>query len=77
MTDETVPEKFDPNVDDKFLTPIQVSERYGGQISKQTLANWRSSGEGGPSYMRMGNIILYKLSKLMEWEARGKSDAAQ
>ena len=36
-----------------FLTPAEVSERYGNGLSVRTLANWRSSGTG-PVFSKIG-----------------------
>lgn len=52
----------------QFLTPAEVSERYNGNISTRTLANWRSSGASGPSYCKIGGAVLYPIGKLIEWE---------
>lgn len=50
-----------------FLTPAEVSERYGNGLSVRTLANWRSSGTG-PVFSKIGGCVLYPLNKLIEWE---------
>jgi len=40
------------------------------EVAKQTLFRWRQSGYG-PAWMRVGpRIIRYKVSDVMEWEAR-------
>ena len=41
-----------------FLTPAEVSERYGYGLSVRTLANWRSSGTG-PVFSKIGGCVLY------------------
>lgn len=54
-----------------YLTAAEVSERFGGQLSVRTLANWRSSGIGsGPPFVKLGGKVLYPLSQLREWERR-------
>lgn len=53
----------------KFLTPQELSERYGGRISVRTLANWRSQGSG-PPFTKIGGAILYDNDRLSEWEQR-------
>lgn len=53
----------------QFLTPQEVSDRYGNRISTRTLSNWRSSGLSGPPYTKIGGSVLYPLSKLIEWES--------
>jgi hypothetical protein len=49
-----------------FLSPEEVSARYGGHINKRTLANWRVVG-CGPPFMKIGKI-LYPRKELLEWE---------
>ena len=51
----------------KFLTPAEVSERYGNGLSVRTLENWRSSG-CGPTFCKIGGCVLYPIAKLVEWE---------
>lgn len=54
-----------------YLTPAEVSQRYGGKISTRTLSNWRSSGNGsGPLFTKVGGRVFYPLSKLVAWEAK-------
>lgn len=53
----------------KYLTPQQVSDRYGGRISPRTLANWRYLGNG-PRFVRLGGRIVYALPALEEWERK-------
>lgn len=50
-----------------FLTPKEVSDRYGGRIHTRTLANWRSQGSG-PPFVKIGGAILYPREKLFSWE---------
>jgi hypothetical protein len=50
-----------------FLTPQQLSERWGGRIGVRTLANWRCNG-GGPRYTKIGGAILYKVSDVENYE---------
>ncbi|WP_229656226.1 helix-turn-helix domain-containing protein [Burkholderia pseudomallei] len=52
-----------------FLTPKEVSDRYGGRIAIGTLANWRSAGTG-PTFSRIGGKILYPLDAIVEWERK-------
>lgn len=51
----------------QFLTPADVAERYDGNISVRTLANWRSQGIG-PAFTKVGGSIMYPLNRLVEWE---------
>lgn len=52
-----------------FLTPSELSDRWGHRISPRTLANWRSQG-AGPPFTKVGGAILYSVDKLAEWETR-------
>lgn len=51
-----------------FLSPQQLSERWGGRIKVRTLHNWRTSG-GGPPFTKIGGAVLYKLDDVEKWEA--------
>lgn len=53
----------------KFLTPQELSQRYGGRITVRTLANWRTQG-AGPPFSKIGGAILYPAERLAEWETR-------
>jgi hypothetical protein len=70
-------EPIDPKKTKKpeaYLTPKKVSQRYGGTPAVQTLANWRSNTGGGPPFLRIGNKILYPLSRIEDWERRNTDD---
>lgn len=54
----------------KFLTPKELSDRWGGRITTRTLANWRSTQGSGPPYIKIGGAVLYPLDKLADWETR-------
>ena len=51
-----------------YLTPEELVERYKGQISLRTLANWRCTGEG-PPFTKIGGRVLYLRVAVYEWEA--------
>lgn len=51
------------------LTPEQVSERYAGRVTVETLAQWRWR-KRGPRYMKLGRSVLYSVRDLEAWEAR-------
>ena len=53
-----------------YLTPKQLSERFGG-TALITIANWRNGHgkAGGPPFIKAGGKILYPLSHLLKWEA--------
>jgi hypothetical protein len=52
----------------QYLSPQEVSERYDGNISVRTLANWRTTGSG-PKFIKLGGNIAYPIDKLVEWES--------
>jgi hypothetical protein len=52
-----------------YLTPDEVSARFGGRITVRTLANWRWAGSG-PKFTRAGGRILYPVKELEDWEER-------
>lgn len=54
----------------KYLTPKELSDRYNGRISVGTLANWRSSGNTGPKFTRIGGRIMYPEHEVIAWEQR-------
>jgi hypothetical protein len=51
----------------RYLTPKQVSEKFGGTPAVQTLANWRANTGGGPPFIRIGNRVLYPSDMLDAW----------
>ncbi|WP_443698627.1 helix-turn-helix domain-containing protein [Pseudomonas sp.] len=53
----------------KFMSPQELSDRWGGRISVRTLANWRTQGSG-PAFTKIGGAVLYSRDKLVEYENR-------
>ena len=53
----------------QFLTPAQLSDRWGGMIGPRTLANWRSQGNG-PPFVKIGGAIAYRLADVEAYEAK-------
>lgn len=51
----------------QFITPRELSERWGGRINVRTLANWRSSGNG-PPFVKIGGAVLYRYRDIEAWE---------
>lgn len=52
-----------------YLTPKQLSDRWDGNITVKTLANWRCDPIGkGPSFRRFGNKILYPVDAVETYE---------
>ncbi|WP_336741476.1 helix-turn-helix domain-containing protein [Aureimonas altamirensis] len=58
-------------MDNRFLTPEEVSERYRGSVSLGTLRNWRSM-RIGPSFVKIGKAVLYPTSELDAWDEKNK-----
>lgn len=56
-------------MNDEYLTPKELIQRYKNAITLRTLANWRSTGEG-PEYTKIGGRVLYALSRVMQWESK-------
>lgn len=50
-----------------FLTPQQLSDRWGGRIKLRTINNWRITGDG-PPYTKIGGAVLYPISEVEKWE---------
>lgn len=53
----------------EFLTPAQLSDRWGRRINVRTLANWRTAGTG-PRYVKIGGAIMYRLDDIQAYEAK-------
>ena len=53
----------------KFLTPHQLSDRWGNRINVRTLANWRTQGTG-PQYVKVGGAIMYRVVDVEAYENR-------
>jgi hypothetical protein len=55
----------------QFLSPKQLSERYGEESpSESTLKRWRLEGKG-PKFVKLGQKVAYPLDQLIEWEDKG------
>lgn len=48
------------------LTPRDLAARWGSSVG--TLANQRSAGEG-PTYLKLGARVIYRLCDVQEYEA--------
>lgn len=53
----------------EYLTPAELSKRWGGAVTTGTLANWRSKGQG-PAFAKFGSRVRYPLAKVVDWEAK-------
>lgn len=51
----------------EYLTPAELSKRWGGAVTTGTLANWRSKGSG-PAFAKFGSRVRYPLAMVVEWE---------
>ncbi|QOR71960.1 helix-turn-helix domain-containing protein [Ruania alkalisoli] len=47
-----------------WLTPAELGDYLG--VSRQTLANWRSSGTG-PAFAKRGKVVRYRQSDADAW----------
>lgn len=55
----------------QFLSPKQMSTRYGDESpSEQTLKRWRMDGKG-PKFVKLGQKVAYPLDEVLAWENRG------
>ena len=54
-----------------FLTAEEVVDRYRGQLTAGTLANWRVR-RIGPDYVKIGKAVLYPLVALEAWDAQNR-----
>lgn len=50
-----------------YLTPEELVKRLKGIVKENTLANWRSRGEG-PKFTKIGTQILYPINEIVAWE---------
>jgi phosphatidylserine decarboxylase len=53
----------------EFLTVDQLAERWLGQVTKATLATWRSRGNG-PAFVKVGGRVLYRLADVLSYEVK-------
>lgn len=52
-------------MDEKYLTPEDLAERYG--VPVKTVYAWNSEGTA-PRRMRVGRHVRYKLADVIAWE---------
>jgi predicted DNA-binding transcriptional regulator AlpA len=52
-----------------MLSTAQLARRW--DVSPGTLRNWRVAGKG-PKWIKIGNLVRYRLSEVQKWEARKK-----
>jgi hypothetical protein len=53
----------------QYLAPSELSERWQGKITTQTLAQWRAR-KVGPAYTKLGGSVLYDLADVEAYEAK-------
>jgi hypothetical protein len=52
-----------------YLTPEELSQRWRGKVTPETLANWRTL-QIGPPYNKFGKAVLYRFDLLEKWERK-------
>ncbi|OCC05161.1 hypothetical protein BA190_09610 [Labrys sp. WJW] len=52
----------------QFLTPVQLSERWGGAVSVRTLERWRSENKG-PAFVKLNGTVIYRIAVIEAYEA--------
>ena len=57
-----------------FLSPQQLSQRWGGVVAIGTLANWRSKGQG-PAFKKIGGRVVYPIGDVLVWEEQNMTAA--
>lgn len=62
------------NVQAKYLKPDELVARWGGAISRETLANWRAQGRG-PGFVKLGGRVVYPLARVEEYEQQAEGAA--
>lgn len=53
----------------EFLTVEQLVSRWLGQVTKATLATWRSRGNG-PAFVKVGGRVLYRVTDVEAYETK-------
>lgn len=59
----------------KYLSPAELSQRWGGRIKVNTLANWRSRKTGPAACKINGKRILYSLAEVERWERENMTES--
>lgn len=54
-----------------YLSDVEAAEFIS--TSPQTLRNWRSAGKG-PSYIKIGRLVRYRLDDLIKFMESGRID---
>lgn len=62
--------------DSQFLTPQQLIDRWGGQVTLATLSTWRSRNNG-PPFVKIGGRVLYRLEDVAAYERKNTRGAAK
>lgn len=52
-----------------YLSPEELTARWRGKISIETLANWRSQKKG-PRFTKIGSRVLYPLADIQAYESK-------
>lgn len=56
-----------------MLTPKDVADRW--KVTQKTLAQWRWTGSG-PSYLKLGGSVRYRLADIEAYESENMSAAS-
>lgn len=54
-----------------YLTAAELVERWRGQVNVETLASWRSRGNG-PRFVKIGGRVLYPIADVEEYERKNR-----
>ena len=54
-------------VEPNYLTDEEVTDRYRGLVSVDTLCRWRAA-RIGPAYIKAGKSVLYPTAALDAWD---------
>lgn len=57
-----------PEKPTRHLNQVELSRRWS--LSPRTLERWRWLGQG-PSFLKVGGRILYRIEDILSFEARG------
>ena len=51
----------------RYLSPVELVERWDNRITTRTLANWRSTSTG-PRYIKIGGRVAYRVEDINSYE---------
>ncbi len=56
----------------EWLTETDLTERWSGKVSIETLRSWRKNKRRGPTYHKFEYKVLYRLSDIEAYERAGR-----